>query len=83
MQWTNHDNRNVQSQEQEASKLRSIVIAKSGAYALRDDILIERPFNKNNIETFKTTWNSNKDLLTWVFRSRYNGADIMFQFKDG
>ena len=51
---TTRDNGNVQSHDQEESKLNSIINAKSGAHTLTHDKIIKKSlFSKNNVTTIK------------------------------
>ena len=53
-QTTNCDNGNVQSQDQEESKLNStIIIVNSGAHAFTDEKITKSQFNKTNVATVK------------------------------
>ena len=49
-----HDNGNVQSHNQQESKLNSAINAKSGAHTLTHDKTIKSPFSKNNVITLKS-----------------------------
>ena len=40
----------------------------SGAHTLTHDKIIKSPFSKNNVGTIKSKQNSNKDLITRVYR---------------
>ena len=53
-QITISGNGNVQSNEQEESKLNSNINANSGARTLKIDKIIKSPFNKNNVATIKS-----------------------------
>ena len=59
MQWITRENDNVQSHEQEESKLNSTIDANSGAHTLTHDRILKRPFNKNHVSIIKSKWNSN------------------------
>ena len=48
------DNDNVQSHDQEESKLNSTINANSGAHSLTHDKIIKSPCNKNNVTTIKS-----------------------------
>ena len=50
---TTRDNYNIQSHDQEESKLNSTINADSGAHTLTHDKIIKSPFNKNNAATIK------------------------------
>ena len=50
---TTRDNYNIQSHDQEESKLNSTINADSGAHTLTHDKIIKSPFNKNNVATTK------------------------------
>ena len=50
---TTRDNYNIQSHDQEESKLNSTINADSGAHTLTHDKIIKTPFNKNNAATTK------------------------------
>ena len=50
-QITTRYNGNVQSHDQEESKLNSTINANSGAHTLTHDNIIKSPFNKNNLAT--------------------------------
>lgn len=40
-------------------------------------------YNENNVINVKTNKNSNKDLIMhYGLTNRYNGPDVMLQFKD-
>ena len=51
---TTRDNDNVQSHDQEESKLNSTINANSGAHTLTHDKTIKSPCNKNNVTTIKS-----------------------------
>lgn len=52
--WINNDKKsNVQSHNQEKSKMNSTPIANSGAYTLIDHKIIKSSFDNNNRETIK------------------------------
>ena len=52
---TTRDNGNVQSHDQEESKLNSIIKANCGAHTVtHDKIITKSPFSKNNVTTIKT-----------------------------
>ena len=51
---TIRDKGNVQSHDQDDSKLDSTNIANSGAHTLTDCKIIRNPFNKNNVATIKS-----------------------------
>ena len=51
---TTCDNGNVQSHNQEESKLNSTINVNSGAHTLTDDKIIKSPYDKNNVETVKS-----------------------------
>ena len=51
---TTRDNGNVQSHDQEESKLNSTINANSGAHTLTHDKIIESLFYKNNVATIKS-----------------------------
>ena len=54
-QITTRDSGNVQSLEQEESKLNITITVNSGAHTLtHDQIIIKSPYNKNNVEIIKT-----------------------------
>ena len=54
-QITTRDCGNVQSLEQEESKLNITITVNSGAHTLtHDQIIIKSPYNKNNVEIIKT-----------------------------
>ena len=57
------DNGNVQTHDQEDSKLNSNIIVSSGAYALTGDKIIKSSFNKSNKPTFQTNEILTKILL--------------------
>ena len=48
------DNDNVQSHDQEESKLNSTINANSGAHTLTHHKIIKSPCNKNNVTTIKS-----------------------------
>ena len=48
---TTRDNGNVQSRDQEESKLNLTINANSGAHVLTHDKIIKGPFNKSNTAT--------------------------------
>ena len=50
---TNRDNGNVESHDQEESKLNSTIKANSGAHTLTHDKIIKNSFNKNNVASIK------------------------------
>ena len=50
---TTRDNYNIQSHDQEESKLNSTINADSGAHTLTHDKIIKSPFNKNNAAATK------------------------------
>ena len=52
-QITARDNSNVQSHDQEESKLNWTINANSGTQTLTNDKIIKSLFNKNNIATIK------------------------------
>ena len=52
-QITARDNSNVQSHDQEESKLNRTINANSGTQTLTNDKIIKSLFNKNNIATIK------------------------------
>ena len=53
-QITTRDNSNVQSHDQEESKLNITITVNSGAHTLKhDQIIIKSPYNKNNVEIIK------------------------------
>ena len=54
MQWITRENDNVQSHEQEESKLNSNIDANSGAHTLTHDRILKRPFNKNHVSIIKS-----------------------------
>ena len=60
---TTRDNGNVQSHDQEESKLNSTISENSGAHTLTHDKIIKSPFNKNNVATIKTNEIPAKILL--------------------
>ena len=62
------DNSNVQSHDQEEGKLKSSFKANSSAYTRIHDKIIKRPFNKNNVGTFKSKYNFNKKIITRACR---------------
>ena len=47
------ESNDVQSHDQEDSKLNSSIIANSGVHTLVDDKVIKSPFSKNNVGTIK------------------------------
>ena len=51
---TTRDNVNVQSHDQEESKLNITIYSNSGAHTLTHDKIIKSQFNKNNVATIKT-----------------------------
>ena len=51
---TTRDHGNVQSRDQEESKLNSKIYANIGAHTIIHDKIIKTPFNKNNVETIET-----------------------------
>ena len=52
---TTHDNGNVQSHDQEESKLNITITVNSGAHTLtHGQIIIKSPYNKNNVVIIKT-----------------------------
>ena len=51
---TTRDHGNVQSRDQEESKLNSKIYANIGAHIIIHDKIIKTPFNKNNVETIET-----------------------------
>ena len=57
------DNGNVQSHDQEESKLNNTIIANSGDDPLIDDKIMKSSFNMNNVATIKNKQNSSKDLI--------------------
>ena len=63
---TTRDNDNVQSHDQEESKLNSTINANCGAHTLSHDKVIKCPFHKNNVATIKSK-NSNKYLITRAY----------------
>ena len=63
------DNGNVQTYDQEESKLNSTINTKSGAQTLTNDKIIKNPSNKNDAAAIKSNLNSNKTLITracWI-----------------
>ena len=62
------DNGNVQSRDQEKSKLNSTINANSSAHTFTHDKIIKSPFNKNNVGTIKSKSRSNKGLITSACR---------------
>ena len=50
---TNRGNGNVESHDQEESKLNSTIKANSGAHTLTHDKIIKNSFNKNNVASIK------------------------------
>ena len=67
-QIATRDNGNVQSHDQEESKLNSTINTNSGAHTLKDDKIIKSPLNENNLGTIQSIQHSNKDLITSVCR---------------
>ena len=59
-------NGNVQSYDQEESKLNSIVNTNSGAHTLTHGKITKTPFNKNNEATIKSKQNAYRYLITRV-----------------
>ena len=57
------DNGNVQSHDQEESKLNNTINVNSGAHTLTHDKIIKSSFNMNNVATIKNKQNSSKDLI--------------------
>ena len=57
------DNGNVQSHDQEESKLNSTINANNGAHTLTHNQIIKSPFNENNLATIKTNRILTKILL--------------------
>ena len=53
-QITNHGNGNVQSHDQEESKLNSTINVNSGPHALTQDKMIKSPFDKDTVATIKS-----------------------------
>ena len=51
---TTRDNGNVQSHDQEESKLNSTINANSGAHTITHDIITKLPFDKSNVATNKS-----------------------------
>ena len=51
---TTCDNGNVQSHDQEKSKLSSTINANSGAHTLTHEKITKSAFNKNNVATIKS-----------------------------
>ena len=63
------DNGNVQTYDQEESKLNSTINTKSGAQTLTNDKIIKNPSNKNDAAAIKSKLSSNKTLITracWI-----------------
>ena len=63
------DNGNVQTYDQEESKLNSTINTKSGAQTFTNDKIIKNPSNKNDAAAIKSNLNSNKTLITracWI-----------------
>ena len=58
---TTFNNGDVQSHDQEKSKLNSTINANSVAHTLTDDKIKKSPFNKKNVATTKT-----KEILTKI-----------------
>ena len=58
------NNGNVQTYDQEESKLNSTINTKSGAQTLTNDKIIKNPSNKNDAAAIKSNLNSNKTLIT-------------------
>lgn len=66
--WINNDEKsNVQSHNQEKSKMNSTLIANSRAYTLIDHKIIKIPFDNNNKETIKNKYNSKQNVITRVY----------------
>ena len=53
-QITTGDNGNVQSHDQEESKLNGTINTNCGAHELTHDKLIKNPFTRNNLATIKS-----------------------------
>ena len=64
---TTRDNGNVQSHDQEESKLNSTINVNNRAHTLTDDKIIKSRFNKNNLTTIKSQEIFNKDLITGAY----------------
>ena len=67
---TTRDDHNIQSHDQEESKLNSTINANSGVHTLTSDNIIKTPSNKNNVATMKGKENFNSDLVTRTCRVR-------------
>ena len=64
-QIATRDNGNVESHDQEESKLNSTNNVNSGPHALTHDKLIKNPLSRNNLATIKSKQIFNKDLIAW------------------
>ena len=63
---TTRDNSNVQSRDQEESKLNGTIKTSSGAHTLTHDKIIKFPFNKNDVASKILTNNDKVDMVTYT-----------------